>query len=123
MVDHTLEYGPIVQRAIATYDGLMVLYAQDAPSSDYFAHCLNQARSHRNGLQERLASPKYLADVFETTFVLSIDHFLESHRGEYEADMPGPDPAKAIVAGRYLAELRSVMNDIIRVGRTLELGT
>lgn len=114
MVDYTLEYIPIVLRAIAAYNGLIALYQQDQDSA-YFAGCLAQAVTKRNGLQERLDNPAYLADVFKDTYYQSIDHFLDSHRGEYGPDMPGADPAKALVAGEYLAELKRVMDDIIRI--------
>ena len=122
MVDHTPEYAPILQRAIAAYEGLMELYAQDAASNPYFKHCLAEASSHRDGLQQRLANPVYLANAFTGNYVLSIDHFLESHRGEYGHDMPGADPIKAEQASQYLHALKDVMDDIIRVGRALELG-
>lgn len=122
MVDHTSEYAPIIQRAIAAYEGLMEMYAQDEAGSPYFKHCLAEASSHRDGLQQRLGNPTYLADAFSGNYVLSIDHFLESHRGEYGYDMPGADPTKAENAGHHLQALKVVMDDIIRVGRALELG-
>lgn len=115
MVDYTPEYVPIVLRAIAAYNGLIELYQQDQDSSSYFAGCLAQATTKRNGLQERLANPVYLADAFKDTYYQSIDHFLDSHRGEYGPDMPGADPAKALLASQYLAELKHVMDDIIRI--------
>lgn len=120
MVDQTLEYAPIVQRAIAAYNGLIDLYQQDRASNPYFEHCLAEAQTKRNGLQERLADPTYLANVFKDNYFLSIDHFLESHRGEYGFDMPGPDPAKALRASQYLAELSAVIDDIIRVKNAQE---
>lgn len=122
MVNHTQEYVPIVQRAIAAYEGLMKLYAQDVATNQYFEHCLAEARTHRNGLQERLANPAYLADVFKDTFYQSIDHFLDSHRGEYGFDMPNPDPAKAQLAGQYLSELSAIIDDIIRVKNAQKQG-
>lgn len=115
MVDHTPEYAPILQRAIAAYEGLMELYKEDKGSSQYFEHSFAEAGAHRDGLVERLANPVYLADAFKDNFFISIDHFLDSHRGEYQSDMPNPSPAKAVVAGRYLLELREVMREIIRV--------
>lgn len=122
MVDHTPEYAPIIQRAIAAYEGLMEIYAQDESGNPYFKHCLAEASSHRNGLQQRLGNSDYLANAFSGNYVLSIDHFLESHRGEYGHDMPGADPTKAEKAGHHLQVLKDVMDDIIRMGRELELG-
>lgn len=115
MVDHSSEYAPILQRAIQAYEGLMVLYMQDAAGNPYFDHCLAEASTHRDGLQERLANPVYLANTFKNTFYQSIDHFLDSHRGEYGPDMPGSDPGKARRASECLAQLSSVIDDIIRV--------
>ena len=123
MVDHTPEYAPIVQRAIAAYEGLMELYAQDAPTNVYFDNSLSEARKHRNGLRERLGNPIYLADAFQDNFFQSIDHFLDSHRGEYGSDMPGSDPGKAQRAGQYLQALRGVMEDMIRIETAQEAGS
>ena len=113
------EYIAIVQRAIQAYDGLIELYKEDAASAPYFTHCLAEARAHRNGLQERLINPKYLADVFTGPFYQSIDHFLESHRGEYGFDMPGSDSKKATSADHYLRELNIIVDDIIRIKKTI----
>ncbi len=95
----------------------MQLYTQDAPGNMYFDSCLAEARTKRNGLLERLANPVYLADTFKDNYYHSIDHFLESHRGEYGFDMPGSDPVKASLADTYLKELSIVIDDIIRVKR------
>lgn len=115
MVIPSKEHAPIVHRAIAAYEGLISLYKLENVSDTYFFHCLAEAETKRDGLQERLSDPVYLADVFKDNYFLSIDHFLESHRGEYGPDMPGADPYKARLAGKYLAELSAVIDDIIRV--------
>ena len=122
MVDQKAEYVAILQRGIAAYEGLIELYIQDAPSNTYFDHSLSEARTKRNGLQERLADPVHLTDTFRNNYFLSISHFLDSHRDEYGPDMPGSNSAKALLADDYLRELRAVMDDIIRIGQALELG-
>lgn len=122
MVDHTPEYAPILRRAISAYEGLMKLYAQDNSNSPYFQHCLAEAGAHRDGLAERLANPIYLADAFKDNFFISIDHFLDSHRGEYQPDMPNPNPAKAVIAGQYLLELRGVIEEMIRLQNAQKQG-
>ena len=122
MVDNQAAHVAILQRAVAAYEGLMALYAQDAPGNTYFDHSLSEARTKRNGLQERLDDPAHLVDTFRDNYFLSISHFLDSHRGEYGPDMPGSNAEKALLADNYLQELRTVMDEIIRIGRELEVG-
>ena len=123
MVNPAHNHASIVRRAVAAYEGLMALYAPDAPDSPYFTQCLAEARTQRNGLQERLddPNPASLAYVFKDNFYHSIDHFFESHRGEYGPDMPNPNPAKATTAARWLQELLAVIDDIIGVKRAQRL--
>jgi hypothetical protein len=64
-----LDCAQIIQRAVVAYNRLIELYQQDQNSSPYFAGCLAQALMKRNGLQERLANPMYLADVFKDTYL------------------------------------------------------
>ena len=123
MVSQSTEYAPIVYRAIAAYSGLIALYKEDKSNDPYFVHCLAEAETKRDGLQERLGDPVHLANVFKDNYFLSIDHFLESHRGEYGPDMPGADVNKARLAGGYLAELSTVIDDIIRVKNAPKQGS
>ena len=122
MVDHTLEYAPILQRAITAYASLIELYKQDAASNSYFEHCLAEAETKRDGLRDRLADPGSWTTTFRGTYYQSIDHFLDEHRGEYGPEMPGSDSAKSELAARYLNELRGAMKEMLRIGRALELG-
>jgi hypothetical protein len=121
MVENRENYVTILQRGIAAYEGLIQLYAQDAPSNVYFDRSLSEARTKRNGLQERLDDPAQLIDIFRSNYFLSISHFLDSHRGEYGSDMPSPNAVKKLLADRYLQDLCAVKDEIIRIGRELEL--
>lgn len=121
MVDNKENHVAILQRGIAAYEGLIKLYAQDAPNNAYFDRSLSEARTKRNGLQERLDDPAHLVDTFRSNYFLSISHFLDSHRGEYGSDMPSPNAEKALLADSYLQDLCAVKDEIIRIGRELEI--
>ena len=114
------KYSHILKKAINSYEGLINLYQQNANDSVYFDKCLREARTKVRGLQERLMSYEYLIDTFKGNYILSIDHFLSSHRGEYGPDMPGCDKEKELIANSYLEELRDVMNSMIKLGNELE---
>ena len=98
----------------------MNIYRCNHTNSVYFEKSVREVRSKIAGLQDRIKNENYLIDTFKGNYILSIDHFLSSHGGEYGPDMPGCDKEKELIANSYLEKLRDVMNSMIKLGNELE---
>ena len=79
MVNHLASYKALLQRAADIFNQLIELYRPDIrESKDWAAITVAEASTQRDGLLERLASPK-LSSVYTSTFVSSVGHYIDSH--------------------------------------------
>ena len=81
MVDYLAHYSPVLLRAVEICNELITFFsAQKASETDRFAQATAEAKTERNGILERLASPKYLAPVaFGDSTITGFMAFYDNH--------------------------------------------
>ena len=81
MVDYLTYYSPVLSRAVAICNELVTFFtAEQSSASDRFAQAATETRTFRNGLLQRMETPKYLAPVaFGDSTITGFMAFYDNH--------------------------------------------
>lgn len=81
MVDYLKHYAPVLAKAVEICDRLIIFFKNEQTSErDRFAGAASAAKSERNGILERMASPKYLAPTeFDSSNISGFMAFYDNH--------------------------------------------
>lgn len=76
------------------------------------------AKTQRNGLLERLATPRELTSTRTGTLVSAIGHYLDSHWADYQ-EVPVPNPEKRSRVEQLHAELEAIIKEVAPINNAL----
>jgi hypothetical protein len=91
MVDYLAYYSPVLLRAIEVCDGLINFFsAHKVSENDRFAQAASETKTERNGILERLSSPKYLTlSEFDSSNINGFMAFYDNHAtNDYGGSLP-----------------------------------
>lgn len=119
MVDYLAHYTPVLNRAVEICNQLITFFkAEQTAANDRFAKAIAETETVRNGILERMATPKYLAPN-QFNSVVGFMAFYDNHAdNDYGVSLPADK--FAIRDQLMIAWIKEVVEPLVKRMNQLE---